>query len=103
MVHALPGGEARAELGQRATPALVAAFNHANGLDKPLPVQYVLYVGRLLHGDLGFSNSQEQSVASLLRTYLPKTLLLTTLAYGLALAIAIPLGIYQAVRRNKPD
>lgn len=103
LIHTLPGGEARAELGARATPARVAAFNHANGLDKPLPLQYVIYVGKLARGDLGFSYAQEQSIGSLLATNLPKTLFLMALSYGLALLIALPLAVYQAVRRNKPD
>jgi peptide/nickel transport system permease protein len=103
LVHLLPGGEARAVLGLHATPQLVRAFNHANGLDKPLPTQFAVYVRHLFQGDLGFSYHYDQSVRALLSVTLPKTLLIMGLAYGVAFLIGVPLGVYQAVRRNKPD
>ncbi len=103
LLHVIPGGSvARNILGPRANPAQIAAFNHANGLDQPLPVQYLTYLWQLMHGDFGFSYKLNQSVGSLLLQYLPKTLLLG-LSYIVAIVIAIPLGIYQAVRRNKVD
>jgi peptide/nickel transport system permease protein len=102
ILHFLPGSPARALLGPKATPAAIAAFNRANGYDKSLPVQYVLYVWHLLHGQLGFSYHYDQSVAALLGQDLPKTVLLVGLSYVLAILIAIPLGVIQATRRNKP-
>jgi peptide/nickel transport system permease protein len=65
-------------------------------------VQYGHYLVRLLHGDLGYSYKLNQSVTSLLAQRLPKTLVLTVLATVVALAVAIPLGLLQATRRNKP-
>jgi peptide/nickel transport system permease protein len=100
LVHMLPGGPARAALGPKATPQGVAQFNHENGLDEPLWRQFLIYVGHLLHGDLGFSYVQNQSVASLIGENLPRDILLVGTAYALALAIAIPLGLFQALRRN---
>src|SRR5215472_6556041 len=100
LVHMLPGGPARAALGAKATPQGVAQFNHMNGLDQPLWRQPLIYFGHLLHGNLGFSYVQNQSVASLVGQNLPRDVLLVGTAYALALAIAIPLGLFQALRRN---
>jgi peptide/nickel transport system permease protein len=102
LLRLLPGGPARAILGQQATAAQVTAFNHQQGYDKPIVVQYGHYLVRLLHGDLGYSYKLNQSVTSLLAQRLPKTLVLTVLATVVALAVAIPLGLLQATRRNKP-
>src|SRR5688572_11271405 len=55
LLQALPGGPARGVLGQTATPEQIAAFNAANGFDDPLPQQYLAFLSRLLHGDLGTS------------------------------------------------
>jgi peptide/nickel transport system permease protein len=101
LLHQLPGGPARAVLGTRATPDQIAAFNHENGLDRPVPVQYVTYLHRWLTGDFGFSYKLNQSVGSLLGQRLPKTLVLNLLALVFTLVVAIPVGIYQAARRNK--
>jgi peptide/nickel transport system permease protein len=101
LIHLLPGGAARAILGPRALPSELSAFNHANGLDKPLWVQYVTYVNQLVHGNLGFSYKQNQSVASLLAADLPKSTLLVGISVLVALVIAIPVGLFQAVRRNR--
>jgi peptide/nickel transport system permease protein len=102
LLHFLPGSPARALLGVRATPEAIKQFNVANGYNRPLPVQYVLYLNRLLHGNLGFSYHYDQSVGSLLVLDLPKIALLVGLSYAIALLIAIPMGIAQALRRNRP-
>ena len=85
---------------RKATPARVAAFNHENGLDGPLPLQFVRYLGQLFTGNLGFSVPLNQPVSQLLVERLPKTLVLNLLALVLTVIVAIPAGIYQAVRRN---
>jgi peptide/nickel transport system permease protein len=102
ILHFLPGSPARAMLGIRATPAAIAAFNKANGYNRALPVQYVLYIDRLVHGNLGFSYHFDQSVNSLLVLDLPKSALLVGASYVISLLIAIPMGIVQALRREKP-
>lgn len=99
--HLLPGGEARAALGPRATALQVAAFNKAQGLDLPLPAQYGHYAWQLLQGNLGYSYQYNQTVNSLLAEFVPKSLVLFGAAVIVAVIIAIPLGIFQAVRRNK--
>jgi peptide/nickel transport system permease protein len=101
ILHFLPGSPARAILGIRATPGAIRAFNIANGYNRALPVQYGLYLDHLVHGNLGFSYHFDQSVVSLLTLDLPKSALLVGLSYVLALIIAIPMGVVQALRRNK--
>ena len=102
LLHFLPGNVARAMLGRRATPGAIRAFDVANGYNRPLPVQYWLYLDRLVHGNLGFSYTFDQSVGSLLAMDLPKTALLVGSALVFALVIAIPMGLFQAMHRNKP-
>ncbi|MEU2248576.1 ABC transporter permease [Streptomyces sp. NPDC019224] len=102
LLHALPGGPARGILGPQATAQQIASFNHDQGLDKPLPVQYFYYLNQLLHGDLGTSYTLNEPVSQLITERLPKTLLLTVLSAIVGLALAIPLGMWQAMRRNKP-
>jgi len=100
LLHALPGGPARAILGPKANPTEIAAFERANNLNKPLLEQYFLWLGRALHGNLGQSYNQNQSVASLIAQRLPKTLMLTVLALAVSLIVGLPVGMLQAVRRN---
>jgi peptide/nickel transport system permease protein len=101
LTRLLPGGAAHAILGPRASDLEIDRFNRSNGFDRALPFQYLHYLGQLvLHFNLGFSYKQNQSVASLLGEYLPKTLVLVGLAYLVALLIAIPMGLVQAARRN---
>ena len=101
MLHALPGGTARAVLGERATNVAIDQFNKQNGFDQPLPVQYWRWLDQVLHGDLGFSFVRNESVAQLLSERLPKTMLLAGTSLLLALLVAIPLGFLQALRRNR--
>jgi peptide/nickel transport system permease protein len=101
VIHLLPGGP-RALLGPRATPRQVRQFIDENGYNKPFFIQYANFVWRLLHGNLGYSYHYNQSVASLIGEALPKSAVLIGFAYFTALAIGIPLGLIQALRRNKP-
>lgn len=101
LTRILPGGAARAILGPRASPLAIADFNQTNGLDLPIWQQYVFYLNQLLHGDFGFSYRLNESVTGLLQDHLPKTMILLGVSTLLALAVAIPIGITQAVRRNK--
>jgi len=100
LLHSLPEGPARAILGPRATLESIAAFNHANGFDLPLPQQYLRWLWRLLHGDLGFSYKRNDSVTHLLAAAVPRTLILVGLSTLLAALIALPIGLLQGVRRN---
>lgn len=104
LLHNLPGGAARSALGLGATQAQVDAYNQQMGYDQPFVTQYLMYLGRLFSGDLGFSFQMNQPVADLIMQRLPKTMLLSVLAAIVALFIAIPLGTLQATRRGQlPD
>src|SRR5581483_1320488 len=85
-----------------ATPAQIQNLSHELGLDRPLYVQYGLWIGKLLHGDLGFSYLRQSSVASLIGERIGRTLLLMGSALLLSILVAVPLGVYQAYRRNTP-
>jgi peptide/nickel transport system permease protein len=100
LLHALPGSLARDILGNRALPSQIAAFNHANGLDKSVVVQYLDFLNKLIHGNLGYSYKFNRSVDSLLAVDLPRDLVLGGLSLIISLLIAIPVGIAQAVKRN---
>ena len=72
-------------------------------MDLPTWQQYLFYLNQLLHGNLGFSYRLNEGVGTLLGDHLPKTIILLGASTLLALAIAVPLGIMQAVRRNKVE
>ncbi len=71
------------------------------GLDKPLPVQFALYMGNVLQGDFGRSIMNRQEVSKLIVEALPVTVELGVAAFALAYLLAIPLGIIAALNRNK--
>lgn len=102
LLHLLPGSLARDILGNRATPQAIALFNHQNGLDQPVYVQYWDFLKKLTHGNLGYSYQFNRSTDSLLAGELPKDLFLGGISLILSLVIAIPVGVAQAVRRNGP-
>jgi len=99
----IPGGEAHAVLGPKATPALVREFNHANGFTQPLWVQFWHYLIGLPLLHLGYSYKYTEPVWDVISTRLPKTLVLVGTSTLLALAVAVPLGVLQVVRKNKPS
>lgn len=99
----IPGGEAHAVLGPRSTPQLVKEFNHANGLTQPLWVQFWHYLIGLPLLKLGYSYKFTEPVWSVISVRLPKTLVLVGTSTILALVVAIPLGVLQVVRKNKPS
>ncbi len=100
LLHTISSSPGRAVLGVQATPQAVAAFDHANGYDRAVPLQYLSYLGNLLHGNLGYSYKLNQSVGALLQQNVGRSAVLTAIALFLAVVIAIPLGIAQAVKRN---
>jgi peptide/nickel transport system permease protein len=100
LLHALPGNLARDILGNRANPAALAQFNHDNGLDRSVFVQYWKFLDKLIHGNLGYSFQFNRTTDSLLSSELPKDLVLGGVSLILSLLIAIPVGVAQAVRRN---
>src|SRR5579875_3297236 len=103
LLRAIPGNVAAAVMGPSVyrDPAAIKLFNQTYGFDKPWYSQYLLWLGHLLQGNLGYSWNLNQSVASLLGQRLPKDLVLVGFAIILAVLIAVPIGMLQAVRRNK--
>ena len=96
----VPGDTAVMRLGEQADPQAVAQMRHVLGLDRPLPIQYVAWLGGALHGDLGKSYINQQSVFSLVMEKFPPTLELAVLGMVLALAVSLPIGIVSALRRG---
>jgi len=86
--------------GQMPSPAAVTAMRAELGLDAPLPAQYVRWMSRALAGDLGRSYVTEQPVAAQLARRTVPTVVLTVAALGLALLLAVPMGILSARRRG---
>ena len=102
VTHLVPGDPAAANLGQRAIgdPAAVQAFRHQYGLDRPLPVQYLLYLKNLLHGNLGISEQSHRPVRTDLAEYIPATIELALFAIVVSMVIGVGLGIVAAVFRE---
>jgi peptide/nickel transport system permease protein len=100
MIHLEPGSVARAILGPHATAGRIAIFNSTYGLNEPLYRQFLTYLDQVVHGNLGTSYALQQPVSTLIAQRLPRDVLLLGLSTVLALLIAVPMGIYQAVRRN---
>jgi peptide/nickel transport system permease protein len=90
----VPGNPAEVILGPEATPARLAAVSHEFGLDKPIWIRYSLWLQHTLRGDLGISTLSQQSVTSLLGDALPVTLELSLFSLLLAVAFALPVGLW---------
>ena len=104
LTHVVPADPVVAYLGDHAPPDLVVKVRHQLGLDRPLPEQYVIYLGGLLRGNLGVSIMDSRNVSTDLAQYLPATVELATCAMVLALLIGVPTGIVSAVYKDAwPD
>jgi peptide/nickel transport system permease protein len=102
LMHVVPGGPAVIMLGNNATPQLIAEINRSLGLDKPLYLQYLIWMGQLLHGNLGYAYTYHQSVTSLILENLPRTLILVLVAIVISHLVSIWLGVVQAVHQSSP-
>jgi peptide/nickel transport system permease protein len=102
LIHLVPGDPVEMMLGESAQAADRAALRQSLGLDDPLPVQLGSYLQKLSHLDLGISIHSRRPVVAILAERLPATLELTVAALGLALLIALPLGIVAATHRDRP-
>lgn len=100
--RAIPVDPVVAAIGQQASdhPAIVAAYRAKWGLDQPLPIQYLSYLGNLLHGDLGISIYTRRPVLQDLATYMPATIELASVTILLSATISVPLGVLAAIRRG---
>jgi peptide/nickel transport system permease protein len=100
LLHVAYPSPARDVLGLRASPVQIAAWNKANGYDDPPIVQYLHYMDHLLHGNLGYSYVENQSVLALFQERVARSAYLSGISLVIAVLIALPLGIFQAVKRN---
>jgi ABC-type dipeptide/oligopeptide/nickel transport system permease component len=98
--HVVPANPAAYMAGLGATQSQVASIQHALGLDKPLPEQFLIYMRGLLHLDLGTSIRTRQPVALELWTYLPATLELIFYSFLLYMILGVALGIIAALKRD---
>ncbi len=104
IMKAIPGGPFdEGGLGRRVPPQVIATLNARYGFDKPLPVQFVQYIGHALRGDFGVSVQlrQDTPVTTIIKESIRPTVILGALALLLALVVGIPLGIVAALRQNK--
>ncbi len=100
ILHFLQPSPASEVLGTKARPVTIAAWNKQHGYDRPEIAQFWTYLKNLFHGDFGYSYKLNQSVNSLFKENAGRTAYLSGISLVLALLIAIPLGIFQAIRRN---
>jgi peptide/nickel transport system permease protein len=104
MEHLLPGGpngSARPFWGPRANPVTIHAWEQENGYLSPVWYQYWVFLDHLAHGNLGFSYKLNRSVDSIIANDVPRDLLLVGTSLVLAVLIAVPSGVAQAVKRNQ--
>jgi ABC-type dipeptide/oligopeptide/nickel transport system permease component len=96
-----PGDPISITMGEKADPVVVARVRHELGLDRPLWEQYVHYVWNVARGDFGSSfYYRDRSVASIIADGLPVSAMLGLIATGIAILLAVPLGIVAALRQN---
>lgn len=104
VIRQIPGDAITAKLGAEAagdlTPAQEAAYRAYFGLDKPLPQQYLDWLGGVLRGDFGYSEIRRESVITAILSTFPLTVELTLLALLMAVVIGIPIGLLSAIRSN---
>jgi peptide/nickel transport system permease protein len=102
--HAVPADPIVSNLGQQASqrPEIVKAFKEKWGLDRPLHVQYLAFLGNLLRGELGTSINTRRAITKDLAQFLPATIELSTAAVLFALLVGVPLGVVAAIRRDGP-
>ena len=100
MARSIPGEPCRAMLGEKATAEVCERFTRDHGLDKPIPVQFSIYMEDMLSGDFGESIRYSRPVTKILLERLPTTIELGLVSLIIAIIVGIPAGIISAVRRN---
>ena len=100
LLHVIYPSPAIDILGPKSTPQAILAWNKEHGFDRPVYVQYWTYIVNVLHGNLGFSYKVNQSVLALFNERIARSAYLSGMSLVLSVLIAVPLGVYQAVKRN---
>ncbi len=101
LMFVVPGDPARLLMGQHGDERVLESIRHEMGLDKPVYIQYVRFIGKLLKGDLGRSYRQKRPVARIIRERFPATAKLAVASMTLSVIIGIAAGIIAALHRNK--
>ncbi|MBU6498746.1 MAG: ABC transporter permease [Rhodospirillales bacterium] len=96
----MPGDPALILAGEERDPAVLAQIRDQLWLDRPVPIQYLHWMGGVLHGNLGYSWRIGQPVAQLVGEKLPVTLQLAVMAFIFAVCIGVPMGVLSAVKKN---
>lgn len=112
--HLLPGDQGRIMMGPRSGPVQWAIYDHQNGLDKPIPVQYVDFLANLLHGRIAFTPpgfadqldpiqdvSVDLDLGTLVEGPMVNSLILTGLSTVLVIAVTVPIALYESARRRR--
>jgi ABC-type dipeptide/oligopeptide/nickel transport system permease component len=102
LIHLVPGDPIRIMLGGKATKEHVAEVSHTLKLDRPLPEQYLTFVGGATHGDLGESIILQRPVSGIVSERIGPSMFLLAYATLIGIVLALPLGIVSALRRNRP-
>ena len=100
MIHLLPGDPATVYLGEHASPDSIKRVQHEFGLDRPLPIQYGIYLWRAIQGDLGNSLETHRKVIVEFLPRFPATIELSLGAITVALLVGVPIGLLSAARPN---
>ncbi|MBK9604697.1 MAG: ABC transporter permease [Anaerolineales bacterium] len=100
LARLIPGDPCRAMLGEKATKVVCDEFNHRHGLDRPIPIQFGVYINEIAHGDFGNSFRYSKPITELLIERLPITFELSLAALLFSVLVGIPLGVIAAVRHN---
>lgn len=102
LLHLLPGDPAALMAGSDAPPATIEFVRHDMGLDQPLPVQYAVWLGHIVRGDLGKSIFSKLPVSQLIGQRAPATIELAIAGELITILLALPLGIIAAVKQRSP-
>jgi ABC-type dipeptide/oligopeptide/nickel transport system permease component len=102
LLHLLPGDPAQLMAGPDAPQSTIDFVRHDMGLDQPLPVQYVVWLGHILHGDFGKSIFSKLPVSQLIGQRAPATIELAIAGELITILIALPLGVLAAIKQRSP-
>src|SRR5690349_1317753 len=100
VIYAIPADPARLYAGAHASAATIAMIRHQMGLDRPLAIQYLAYVGNVLHGDFGYSYHLQSAVLPTILSRFPATAELALGGIVFEIALGLPAGILAAVHRH---
>jgi peptide/nickel transport system permease protein len=101
LIHLVPGDPAAAILGENATQDQIDALRVTMGLDQPLPMQYLQWMAKIFHGDLGTSFFMKGTMVEILRAHMIPTLQQTAVAVSFATLVGVPLGMIAAIHRGQ--